>query len=370
MDEKNKDGIQKDDGSLESVGKGEESVSDTHDTDEGTKEEKGAEKEPKRSRKGTEKKDKKKEPKEEEDIWDDDGDDEYDDDDDDDDDEYEGGSNTEIILVSVLIAALIAVIGIVVSGFQNFKIKPDAGTTTQTELTETETEDNTEAAVTESPETETAAPTATPKPLPTATPLPVTPEPETDSIIPDETETPYTEGTTEDDMSLAAGEGTETAHVILLGDSRFREMANVVSGDAVLWECSATGDYNWLVETAYSDVDSRVGAGTKILINIGINDLNMSQSYAQSINQKAKEWVDKGASVYYVSVGPVAKESAVSNEEIANFNTYMFQNLNKDVIPFLDAYNYLVAQGFTTTGDVYDNATNTALYQYLMDLVK
>lgn len=367
MDEKNKDGIQKDDGSLESVGKGEESVSGTHDTDEGTKEEKGAEKEPKRSRKGTEKKDKKKEPKEEEDIWDDDGDDEYDDDDDDD-DEYEGGSNTKIILVSVLIAALIAAIAIV--AYQNFKAKPDAAATTQTELTETETEESTEAAVTEAPETETAAPTATPKPLPSATPLPVTPEPETDSIIPDETETPYTEGTTEDDMSLAAGEGTETAHVILLGDSRFREMANVVSGDAVLWECSATGDYNWLVETAYPDVDSRVGAGTKILINIGINDLNMSQSYAQSINQKAKEWVDKGASVYYVSVGPVAKESAVSNEEIANFNTYMFQNLDKDTIPFIDAYNYLIAQGFTTTGDVYDNATNTALYQYLMDLIK
>ena len=360
MDEKNKDGIQKDDGSLESVGKGEESVSGTHDTDEETKEEKA----PKRSRKGAEKKDKEKEPKE--DIWDDDEDDEYEDDDDD--DEYEGGSNTKIILVSILIAALIAAIAIV--AYQNFKAKPDAAAPAQTELTETETEENTEAAVTEAPETETAAPTATPKPLPTATPLPVTPEPETDSIIPDETETPYTEGSTEDDMSLTAGEGTETAHVILLGDSRFREMANVVSGDAVLWECSATGDYNWLVETAYPDVDSRVGAGTKILINIGINDLNMSQSYAQSINQKAKEWVDKGASVYYVSVGPVAKESAVSNEEIANFNTYMFQNLDKDTIPFIDAYNYLVSQGFATTGDVYDNATNTALYQYLMDLVK
>lgn len=360
MDEKNKDGIQKDDGSLESVGKGEESVSGTHDTDEETKEEKA----PKRSQKGAEKKDKEKEPKE--DIWDDDEDDEYEDDDDD--DEYEGGSNTKIILVSILIAALIAAIAIV--AYQNFKAKPDAAAPAQTELTETETEENTEAAVTEAPETETAAPTATPKPLPTATPLPVTPEPETDSIIPDETETPYTEGSTEDDMSLTAGEGTETAHVILLGDSRFREMANVVSGDAVLWECSATGDYNWLVETAYPDVDSRVGAGTKILINIGINDLNMSQSYAQSINQKAKEWVDKGASVYYVSVGPVAKESAVSNEEIANFNTYMFQNLDKDTIPFIDAYNYLVAQGFATTGDVYDNATNTALYQYLMDLVK
>lgn len=359
MDEKNKDGIQKDDGSLESVDKGEESVSGTHDTDEETKEEKA----PKRSRKGAEKKDKKKEPKEE-DIWDDDEDDEYEDDD----DEYEGGSNTKIILVSILIAALIAAIAIV--AYQNFKAKPDAAAPAQTELTETETEENTEAAATEAPETETAAPTATPKPLPTATPLPVTPEPETDSIIPDGTETPYTEGSTEDDMSLTAGEGTETAHVILLGDSRFREMANVVSGDAVLWECSATGDYNWLVETAYPDVDSRVGAGTKILINIGINDLNMSQSYAQSINQKAKEWVDKGASVYYVSVGPVAKESTVSNEEIANFNTYMFQNLDKDTIPFIDAYNYLVAQGFTTTGDVYDNATNTALYQYLMDLVK
>lgn len=317
--------------------------------------EQSADKEPKKARKKVPKKQPEPEPEEDE---------EYDEDEEDEDDEYEdyddNRSNLKIILVSVLIAVIIAVIAIVL--YQKFKEQPAPPAQVQTE-TETETE-----LVTEAPEPETAAPTATPKPLPTATPLPVTPQAETDSIIPDdEMETNFTET---EDAPLTAGEGTETAHIILLGDSRFREMANVVSGDSVLWECSATGDYNWLTETAYPDVDSRVGAGTKILINVGINDLDMSQAYAQSINAKAKEWKEKGASVYYVSVGPVAAESAVSNQEIADFNTYMFQSLDKDTIPFIDAYNYLVEQGFNTVGDVYDNATNTALYQYLMDLIQ
>ena len=321
--------------------------------------EQSTDKGPKKARKKVPKKQQEPEPEEDE---------EYDEDEEDEDDEYEdyddGRSNLKIILVSVLIAVIIAVIAIVL--YQKFKEQPAPPAQVQTE-TENDTETETEL-VTEAPEPETAAPTATPKPLPTATPLPVTPQAETDSIIPDdEMETDFTET---EDAPLTAGEGTETAHIILLGDSRFREMANVVSGDSVLWECSATGDYNWLTETAYPDVDSRVGAGTKILINVGINDLDMSQAYAQSINAKAKEWKEKGASVYYVSVGPVAAESAVSNQEIADFNTYMFQSLDKDTIPFIDAYNYLVEQGFNTVGDVYDNATNTALYQYLMNLIQ
>ena len=72
-----------------------------------------------------------------------------------------------------------------------------------------------------------------------------------------------------------------------------------------------------------------------------------------------------------MSVGPVAKDSMISNQQIADFNTYMFQNLDKEVVPFIDAYNYLVENGFSTNdGQVYDSATNISLYGYLTGLVE
>lgn len=45
----------------------------------------------------------------------------------------------------------------------------------------------------------------------------------------------------------------------------------------------------------------------------------------------------------------------------------MYQNLN---IPFIDAYNYLVEQGFETTdGQTYTDATSKTIYDYLMRLI-
>ena len=177
--------------------------------------------------------------------------------------------------------------------------------------------------------------------------------------------------TQNDDSISASNDGTEAnaepADIIFLGDLRFRSMANVATGETALWECSSTGDYSWMTETAYPDVDSRVGTGTKVFISMGFNDLTAYQSYATSINAKAAEWQAKGAEVYFVSVGPVAQTSQVANSDIMTFNTYMYQNLN---IPFIDAYNYLVDAGYDTTdGQTYSDATSTALYNYLMGLI-
>ena len=324
---------------------------------------------------------KKKKPEPEEEPEDDDeyedDDDEYDDDDDEDDEEDNKG---KIIIISILIAIVIAAAGIFV--YQKLKADSDAQNqsevqtevmTNESEL-DSETESETAVATETETESETPAPTSTPKPVPSATPTP-TPFPDdvdTEGNMDDYDGSDYDidiDDNTSEDTDIAI-DSAEPANIIFLGDSRFREMANVVTGDAVLWECSATGNYSWMTDTAYPDVDSRVGAGTKILINIGINDLDMYQSYAASINAKAKEWKEEGASVYYVSVGPVAKDSMISNQQIADFNTYMFQNLDKEVVPFIDAYNYLVENGFNTNdGQVYDNATNTSLYGYLTGLI-
>ena len=293
-----------------------------------------------------------------------------------DEDEYEDedsdndGSKVIIIIVAIVVAALIAISGI----FMYQKIKGDE----EAQKTETEqqvqqqqeepeeTEEEIEATVTPTPEaepeeTETPIPTSTPKPLPTATPTP-TPFP-TDTPIPDEYDDEYSNTGDVIDTEQAQ----TPAEVVFIGDLRFRSMANIAMNGSDLWECSASGDYAWLIGTAYPDVDSRVGKGTKVLISMGFNDLADYQSYAESINTKAQEWQNKGASVYFVAVGPVSETSMTSNQVISNFNTYMYNNLN---IPFIDAYNYLVQVGFETSdGQTYTDATSTALYNYLNGLL-
>ena len=226
----------------------------------------------------------------------------------------------------------------------------------------------------EEPE-DTIAPTSTPKPLPTATPS-ATPYPEeTDNDYNDEYNDGYTDSQVDEinnngDDSISAGEAAENsepADIIFLGDLRFRSMANVATGESALWECSSSATYSWLADTAYPDVDARVGEGTQVFISMGINDLTMYQSYTTSINAKAAEWEEKGAKVYFVAVGPVSQTSETANADIMTFNTYMYQNLN---IPFIDAYNYLVEQGFETTdGQTYTDATSKAIYDYLMGLI-
>lgn len=337
--------------------------------------------------------------------YEDDYEDKYDDEDYD--DSNDNGRKVKIIVASIIVAAIIAVIGIVMYN----KIKSDnkqneVRTETKADISSepmsdsekiskndtSETGDNIngqipdenvsesdsspsdvntemvdEAASSEDVSTNTEGdegtnllvPTSTPKPLPTESPIV---EENTDAEVNNNS------GNTSD---LISDTGiTEPADVIFIGDTRFRNMANIADSNADLWECSSSGNYEWLTNTAYPDVEPRVGEGTEVFINIGINDLTRYQSYAISINDKAAEWKEKGANVYFVAIGPVAQASTTSNQEITEFNTYMYNNLD---IPFIDAYNYLIETGFSTNdvsdGVEYTDETSVVLYDYLNGLI-
>lgn len=333
--------------------------------------------------------------------------DEYEDDEEYEDDDYddeEGGGKTKIIIIAVVIAAAVAAAGI----FMYNKITKDNEAEQQrqeqmeqqqqVEDTQKEiqaeneaeakknaeenpdTEEEEEDEATPTPTDEPAA-TSTPKPLPTATPT-VTPFPEetaTDDVYhtPDDNDGVVdvsNEGTTggiSNDTENTQPEVTQApAGVIFVGDSRFRAMANIATDNSDLWECSSTGDYNWLTGTAFTDVDPRVGKGTKVFISIGINDLTQYQSYASAIVAKAQEWNAKGATVYFVSVGPVGSDSYILNQDIVNYNTYLYQSFANAGVYYIDAYNYLVQAGYDTTdGENYTDATSMALYNYINSLI-
>lgn len=329
---------------------------------------------------------------------------EYEDDDeyDDDYDNDEGGGKTKIIIIAVVIATAVAAAGI----FMYNKITKDneAEQQRQEQIEQQAQADEAQKKIQEANEaeakknaeenqdvndeeeetptpTEEPVATSTPKPLPTATPT-VTPFPEetaTDDVYhtPDDNDGVVdvsNEGTTggiSNDTENTQPEVTQApAGVIFVGDSRFRAMANIATDNSDLWECSSTGDYNWLTGTAFTDVDPRVGKGTKVFISIGINDLTQYQSYASAIVAKAQEWNAKGATVYFVSVGPVGSDSYILNQDIVNYNTYLYQSFANAGVYYIDAYNYLVQAGYDTTdGENYTDATSMALYNYINSLI-
>lgn len=297
-----------------------------------------------------------------------------------DDEEYEDDrSRKKFIIIAIIVSIAIALIGIFVyrslsSAEQSEQNVPTEAQNSITESTPTDTEgseafqeikdpdmDSEQPAEEEpieedSPDiTSSPLPTATPKPLPTATPSP-TPS------IPEPTDS-YVTSIPEDEDTLTVT--TETADTVMIGDVRFREMANISSVENCGWVCSGSADYDWFVNEACTGADPMIGEGTKVFISIGLNDISRYTEYAVAISNQSAEWMERGAEVYFVAVGPVASDSGISNNDICTFNTYMYQNLE---IPFIDAYNYLVENGFESMDDQstsYTESTTLALYDYI-----
>lgn len=317
-------------------------------------------------------------------------DEEYDDDDD--------GRKSKIIIISAVIVAVVAA----VAGFfmyqsiksdndenatsQQVEIKDDSAST-QTEpqeesydtqeVTDSDNEDTDADNIESESESEnediiqdeneenfsSPIPTSTPKPLPTATPAPV------DTNEYDEEYDTYSDEITQPMSDDLTSESQGVVKNVLIGDLRFREMANVASGNDYGWVCSGQGNYEWLTDTAFSQADGMIGDGTTVLINIGINDIDRYTEYAAAINAKASAWKSKGATVYFVAVGPVPSQSSVSNQDICAFNTYMYNNLD---IQFIDAYNHLVETGFEAISEdsnSYADSTSTELYNYINEFL-
>ena len=108
--------------------------------------------------------------------------------------------------------------------------------------------------------------------------------------------------------SIPAGSG----NVIFVGDSRTGQMANAVGGTAA-WPGTAFvacfgGGVDWLsTAQAKKDVDQYVTPGSVIILNYGVNDLSRHNDYITTINRYAQDWISKGATVYFASVGPVGE---------------------------------------------------------------
>lgn len=171
---------------------------------------------------------------------------------------------------------------------------------------------------------------------------------------------------------IPAGSG----NVIFVGDSRTGQMANAVGGTAA-WPGTAFvacfgGGVDWLSSAqAKKDVDQYVTPGSVIILNYGVNDLSRHNDYIATINRYAQDWISKGATVYFASVGPVGdNEYGKRNWAVEYFNNQLNNRLDAR-IGRLNLYVFLAGSGYTTQADGlhYDGATYAAMFRFLMQSI-
>ena len=164
----------------------------------------------------------------------------------------------------------------------------------------------------------------------------------------------------------AVTEVKSVAGVILVGDSRFVQMQENVGENSCTWIAESGKGYNWFNENAIARIDGSVGKGSKILINLGVNDPGNLNNYLTLVNAKAAEWVGKGARVYYASVNPVWENPYVTEEQVEYFNSQLQNGLSGDV-QWIDSHSYLDSIGYKLVDGLHYNAeTYQNLYAYFM----
>ena len=154
--------------------------------------------------------------------------------------------------------------------------------------------------------------------------------------------------------------------VIFVGDSRFVQMQASVGANDCTWIAESAKGYKWFEEKAIPRIDNCVGKGSKILINLGVNDPGNIQKYITLVNAKAAEWTSLGATVYYASVNPVWENPYVTEEKVEYFNTQMQSGLSSDV-HWIDSHSYITSIGYKLVDGLHYNAeTYQNLYAYFM----
>ena len=179
----------------------------------------------------------------------------------------------------------------------------------------------------------------------------------------------------------------KASQYILVGDSRTVQMYEFLTGewgtqkvkklesgykkDDVLWSCKGGEGLNWMKSTGIPNIENKITSGTALLILMGVNDRGNVNNYIKYINEKASSWQQKGATVYFVSVGP-ARKGLTQNKSIDDFNKKMKEKLNSS-INYLDLNSYLKSNGYQMqkAGNNryddfhYDGETSKKIYNYI-----
>lgn len=158
------------------------------------------------------------------------------------------------------------------------------------------------------------------------------------------------------------------APLVFIGDSRFVQMREAVGPTPWVWIAESGKGYDWFVEKGLERADNVVGTGTRVIINLGVNDVRNADKYIALFNQKAAEWTMRGAFVYYSSANPVWTNPYVTKEQVEAFNQKLQANLASYIL-WIDSYNYLQSTGCRIVDGLhYDTPTYVNLYTYYIGI--
>ncbi len=155
------------------------------------------------------------------------------------------------------------------------------------------------------------------------------------------------------------------AGVIMVGDSRCVQMQAAVGGGGCSWVCENSKEYTWFSETAIPKFDQYVGNGTKVVINMGVNDPEHYKQYVELINAKAAEWAQRGAKTYLVSVNPVWENPYTTQEQVDTFNANVPGMLVG--VTWIDTSTWLNANGYRLLDGLhYDDPTYVNIFNLII----
>lgn len=155
------------------------------------------------------------------------------------------------------------------------------------------------------------------------------------------------------------------AGVIMVGDSRCVQMQAAVGGGGCSWVCENSKEYTWFSEVAIPKFDQYVGYGTKVVINMGVNDPEHYKQYAELINAKAAEWSLRGAKTYLVSVNPVWENPYTTQEQVDTFNANIPGMLVG--VTWIDTSTWLNLNGYRLLDGLhYDDPTYVNIFNLII----
>lgn len=167
---------------------------------------------------------------------------------------------------------------------------------------------------------------------------------------------------------------------VYIGDSRTVGMYNAVYNKPVMGDnINVTeGSEKWIAKNSmglkfaqdnWNAIKSQVSKDTRIVLLMGVNDLNAS-GY-QNLLQSMKETCDN---VYFVSVNPVNESkggSMATNSMITSFNNSLKSFCESNGITYIDTYNSIV-DDVTRNSNATDTAGlhyNSSIYQQIYNRV-
>lgn len=174
--------------------------------------------------------------------------------------------------------------------------------------------------------------------------------------------------------AAAANQPSVAAGIVFIGDSRMVTLKDAVERN--LGSCAAAvvakngSRHEWLHDTGIPQADKIIGKGSRVIINMGVNDLSDADKYAKDVNYWAAVWSARGAQIYYASVNPVwANSYGMTEERVKLFNDRLKGQLIPQII-WLDSHDYLMGVGVHASDGVhYKDDTNLVLYQYYLSMI-